>query len=104
MTAHAEVVAIRHAARARGMVDLRGCTVYTNVEPCVLCSYAIRRSLIDRVVIGMPTGALGGVTSRYAILVDPEIQGFGTPPSIVQGVLLDECVALMGSYSQPKQP
>ena len=49
-----------------------------------------RRSSIDRVVIGAPTTALGGVTSRYAILVDSQLQGFGAPPTILRGVLLDE--------------
>ena len=95
VTAHAEVIAIRDAARAKGSVDLHGCTLYTNVEPCVLCSYAIRRSSITRVVIGAPTAALGGVTSSYPILVDPELLGFGAPPIVVQGVLLEECAALM---------
>ena len=95
VTAHAEVNAIRDAARAKGTIDLHGSTLYTNVEPCVLCSYAIRRSSIDRVVIGAPTAALGGVTSRYPILVDPQLQGFGSPPTILRGVLLDECISLM---------
>ena len=98
VTAHAEVMAIRHAARAKGTVDLRGCTLYSNVEPCVLCAYAIRRSSFDRVVIGMPTAALGGVSSRYRILVDAQLPGFGTPPIVVQGVLLDECTALMDKH------
>jgi tRNA(adenine34) deaminase len=97
VTAHAEVNAIRDAARAKSTIDLHGATLYTNVEPCVLCSYAIRRSSIDRVVIGAPTTALGGVTSRYPILVDPHLQGFGAPPTILRGVLLDECVSLMDS-------
>ncbi len=100
VTAHAEVLAIRDAARAQGAVDLRGCTLYTNVEPCVLCSYAIRRSSIDRVVIGAPTAALGGVTSSYPILVDPQLPGFGAPPTVVQGVLLDECAALMDDHAK----
>ena len=94
VTAHAEVVAIRRASRAIGALDLSGCTLYTNVEPCVLCSYAIRRVSIERVVIGAPTGALGGVSSHHPILAEPGLRGFGAPPSIVQGVLLDECTAL----------
>lgn len=98
VTAHAEAIAIRNAARAKGTVDLRGCSLYTNVEPCVLCSYAIRRSSIDRVIIGMPTATLGGVTSNYPILVDPQLQGFGPPPTVLQGVLFDECAALMDNH------
>lgn len=94
VTAHAEVVAIRRASRALGALDLSGCTLYTNVEPCVLCSYAIRRVSIERVVIGAPTGALGGVSSDHPILAESGLRGFGAPPSIVQGVLLGECTAL----------
>ena len=95
VTAHAEVIAIRRASRAVGALDLSGCTLYTNVEPCVLCSYAIRRVSIERVVIGAPAGALGGVSSDHPILTEPGIPGFGAPPSITQGVLLRECTALL---------
>ena len=95
VTAHAEVLAIRTAAQAAGSVDLRRCTLITNVEPCVLCSYAIRRTGIERVVIGAPTEALGGVSSNHPILIEKNIQGFGAPPKITLGVLLEECVALM---------
>ncbi len=95
VTAHAEVVAIRRASRAERVLDLSGCTLYTNVEPCVLCSYAIRRVSIERVVIGAPTGALGGVSSNHPILTEPGIPGFSAPPSITRGVLLRECTALL---------
>ena len=95
VTAHAEVVAIRRASRAEGVLDLSGCTLYTSVEPCVLCSYAIRRVSIERVVIGAPTGSLGGVSSNHPILAEPGIPGFSAPPSIARGVLLRECTALL---------
>jgi len=95
VTAHAEVVAIRRASRSMGTLDLSRCTLYTNVEPCVLCSYAIRRVSIARVVIGAPAGALGGVSSDHPILTEPGIPGFGAPPSFTQGVLLRECTALL---------
>jgi tRNA(adenine34) deaminase len=95
VTAHAEVLAIRKATQEAGSVDLRECTLFTNVEPCVLCSYAIRRTGIERVVIGAPTDALGGVSSKHPILVETDIPGFGSPPKITQGVLLEECLALL---------
>ncbi len=95
VTAHAEVLAIRKAVQATGSVDLHEYTLFTNVEPCILCSYAIRRTGIGRVVIGAPTEALGGVSSNHPILVETDIPGFGAPPKITQGVLLEECVALV---------
>ena len=95
VTAHAEVLAIRRASRTVAALDLGGCTLYTNVEPCIVCSYAIRRVSIERVVIGAPAGALGGVSSHHPILAEAGIPGFGAPPSITQGVLLEECTALL---------
>jgi len=95
VTAHAEVLAIRKATEALGSMDLTGCTLFTNVEPCILCSYAIRRTRIDRVVIGAPTGSLGGGSSEHPILIESDIPGFGDPPEITEGVLLAECLALL---------
>jgi len=98
VTAHAEVLAIRGATRAARSTDLSGCTLYTNVEPCVLCSYAIRKTRIDRVVIGVSTSALGGLSSTYPILSDTEIPSFGAPPAITQGVLASESEDLFRSH------
>jgi tRNA(adenine34) deaminase len=96
-SAHAEVQAIRAACRTLGSADLSGCTLYTTVEPCVLCAYVVRRTGVSRVVYGIPAGQAGGVTSRYAILVDSELARWPAPPEIVAGVLAEECLALMRS-------
>jgi tRNA(adenine34) deaminase len=94
-SAHAEVQAIRAACRTLGSTDLSGCTLYTTVEPCVLCAYVIRRTGIIRVVYGIPAGQAGGVTSRYAILADAELARWPGPPEIISGVLAEECSALL---------
>jgi tRNA(adenine34) deaminase len=94
-SAHAEVQAIRAACRRMGSVDLSGCTLYSTVEPCVLCAYALRRAGISRVVYGVPAGQAGGATSRYAILTDTDLTGWPTPPEIIAGVLAEECAALL---------
>ena len=80
---HAEILAIRHACRALQTLDLSGCTLYTNVEPCWMCSYAIREARVSKVVIGAAVPDIGGVTSRYPILTDPNIDGWSDPPIIV---------------------
>ena len=49
-TAHAEIVAIRIACEKSGTLDLSDCELFTNVEPCVMCSYAIKQTRIGRVV------------------------------------------------------
>ena len=80
---HAELIAIRQACRALGTLDLSGCTLYTNVEPCWMCSFAIRQSGISEVVIGEAVPDIGGATSRYPILSDPDIPGWRPPPNII---------------------
>ena len=91
---HAEVVAVRRACQTLGTLDLTGCVLYTNAEPCFMCSYAIRQTGIGRVVIGAEVPAVGGVTSRYPILVAADIPGWPAPPVISNGVLRDECRAM----------
>jgi tRNA(adenine34) deaminase len=94
-SAHAEVEAIRRACQHLGTLDLRGCSVYSTVEPCVLCGYAIRRVGIARVVYGAPAGEAGACTSSYAILVDRCLDGWPPPPAVMSGVLADECLAAL---------
>ncbi|HXW00196.1 MAG TPA: nucleoside deaminase [Anaerolineae bacterium] len=99
VTWHAEIDAVRKACRALGTLDLKDCTLYTNVEPCVMCSYAIRQTGISQVVIGMETASLGGVSSAYAILSDSTIPGWGSPPVVVTDILKEECLQLRSRYS-----
>ena len=90
-TAHAEIGAIRLACRARGGLDLADCTLYTSCEPCWMCSAAIRRTAIRRVVFALDTATRGGgVTTKFPILADPDIGGFGRPPEIVRGFMAEE--------------
>jgi tRNA(Arg) A34 adenosine deaminase TadA len=94
-SAHAEVIALRAACHHEGTLLLTGCELYTTVEPCVLCSFAIRQTGIVRVVYGIPAGHAGGVTSRYPVLTDGELGGCFPPPEIVAGVLADECLEVL---------
>lgn len=93
--AHAEVLVIRKTCRKRQSSDLSDCTLYTTVEPCVLCSYMIRKTGIARVVYGVPTDQAGGDTSRYAILTDASLAHWPPPPIIIRGVLADGCSAIL---------
>ncbi len=68
-TAHAEIVAMREAARGLGNYRLGGCTLYVTLEPCVMCSGAIFNARIERVVYGAAdpkTGACGSVIDLYS--------------------------------------
>ncbi len=82
VAAHAELSAVRLAFAALETLDLTGCTLYTNVEPCWMCSYAIRESRISQVIIGAAVDSISGVTSRYPILTDGQVDGWSAPPSI----------------------
>jgi tRNA(adenine34) deaminase len=94
-SAHAEVEAVRLACQRLGTLDLRGCSLYSTVEPCVLCGYAIRRTGIAHVIYGVPAGQAGACTSSYAILADPGLDGWPPPPDVTGGVLADECLAAL---------
>ena len=94
-SAHAEVEAIRQACQRLTTLDLRGCSLYSTVEPCVLCGYAIRRAGIAHVVYGVPAGQAGACTSSYAILADPDLEGWPPVPEVTGGVLADECLAAL---------
>ena len=92
-TAHAETVVIRRAAGALGSPELRGCTVYTTLEPCVMCAGALVYARVERVVIGALVPRTGGVRSRARILdlLGPVIH----PVEVVAEVLPGECLALL---------
>ena len=94
-SAHAEVEAIRQACHHLDTLDLRGCSLYSTVEPCVLCGYAIRRTGIAHVVYGVPAGQAGASTSSYAILADRDLEGWPQVPEVTGGVLADECLAAL---------
>ena len=68
---HAEVIAISRAQLVRG-TNLSDCTIYSTVEPCAQCSYAIREARIGRVVYGLRSPLMGG-HSRWNILSDPNL-------------------------------
>src|SRR5262249_9176148 len=53
VTQHAELLAVSEAQKALGRKDLRTCTIYSNVEPCVMCSFPIRETRIGRVVFAI---------------------------------------------------
>jgi tRNA(adenine34) deaminase len=91
---HAELVAVAQAHKLRGGAQLTDCTLYANVEPCPMCSFAIRESGIARVVFSIKSPLMGG-HSRWNILEDttvcshmPEV--FSPAPQVVPGFLAKE--------------
>ncbi len=72
-TAHAEILAIREASRKLNSWRLEGCTLYSTVEPCVMCAGAIIQSRVDRVVYSVPDPKFGGVESIFRVLSDKRV-------------------------------
>lgn len=81
ITRHAEMLAILDAV-SRG-ADLRGATLYSNVEPCILCAYAIRHYRIGFVVFERSAGELGGTNPRFAVLTAEGVGAWGEAPVVV---------------------
>jgi len=86
-SAHAEMEAIKSACQTIGSLDLSEAILYTTVEPCFLCGFAIRTTRISRVVIGTNAGEVGALNSRHSFLADPEISNWGPPPKLLSGML-----------------
>jgi tRNA(adenine34) deaminase len=94
VTRHAEVLALSQAQKAMGREDLRHYTLYTNVEPCAMCSYCIREAWVGRVVYAIASPVMGGL-SKWNILRDVGLsdrvpQVFGAVPEVVSGLMHDE--------------
>ncbi|UGQ08996.1 tRNA adenosine(34) deaminase TadA [Yinghuangia sp. ASG 101] len=94
-TAHAEVVALRDAARAVGAWRLSGCTLVVTLEPCAMCAGAIVLSRVDRVVFGAWDEKAGAAGSLWDILRDRRLNH---RPEVLSGVLEDECGAVLRDF------
>ena len=80
ITRHAEVVAIMNALQ--NTETLNGAILYTNVEPCLLCSYVIRHHKIAEVVFAKYSGELGGTNEHFNLLTSGDFKSWSTPPAI----------------------
>jgi guanine deaminase len=101
-TAHAEIAAIRKACLALGSLDLKGCTLYTSCEPCWMCSTAIRRTGISRVVFALTSVTRsGGYSSDYQILTTPSFNGPGPAPVILTGYMAEESLSVWKAVGWP---
>ena len=72
-TAHAEIVALRDAARRIGNYRLTGSTLYVTLEPCVMCAGAIVHARVARLVFGADDPKAGAVRSVYDVIASPRL-------------------------------
>ena len=94
-TAHAEVVALRDAARRTGNYRLTGATLYVTVEPCLMCAGALVHARIGTLVYGAPEPKAGSVRSVMRALEHPALNH---RVEVVAGVLEADCRTLMQAF------
>lgn len=91
-TYHAEILAINEACLKLNTWHLDDCTLYTTVEPCMMCTGAIKQARISRVVFGTSNDAFGYLSKLNDSKID-----------VVAGVLSDECLSLLSSFFKNKR-
>ncbi|HXZ21137.1 MAG TPA: nucleoside deaminase [Pseudolabrys sp.] len=94
VTRHAELVAISNAQKILGRGQLEDCTLYTIVEPCAMCAFAVREARISRVVFSIGSPIMGGL-SKWNVLRDTELshampEVFGSVPEVIGGLSQSE--------------
>ncbi|MFJ6748119.1 MULTISPECIES: tRNA adenosine(34) deaminase TadA [unclassified Streptomyces] len=94
-TAHAEVLALRAAARAVGEWRLTGCTLVVTLEPCTMCAGALVLSRVDRVVYGARDAKAGAAGSLWDVVRDRRLNH---RPEVITGVLEADCAALLTGF------
>lgn len=99
-TAHAEVLALRDAAKRLGNYRLRGCELYVTLEPCAMCVGAMLHARISRLIYGAPdpkTGACGSVIDLFG---ESRLNHHAT---LTPGVMAEECAALLREFFAAKR-
>lgn len=99
-TAHAEILALREAARGQGSWRLDGCTLTVTLEPCAMCAGAIVLARIERVVFGAPDPKAGFAGSLGDLVRDPRLNH---RVELVGGVMAEECGDLLRTFFRSRR-
>ncbi|MGB9184917.1 MAG: tRNA adenosine(34) deaminase TadA [Solirubrobacteraceae bacterium] len=94
-TAHAEMIALREAARALGSWRVLDSVLYVTLEPCAMCAGAIVLSRVPRVVIGTSDPKAGAAGSVLNVLAEPRLNH---RPQVQSGLLAEDCAELLRSF------
>lgn len=93
--AHAEILALRQAARHLGNHRLTGCTLYATIEPCAMCAGAIIHARIARLVYGAKDPKAGAAGSILDVINHPRLNH---KTEVVSGVLEDRCSEILQDF------
>ncbi|MFZ2648805.1 MAG: tRNA adenosine(34) deaminase TadA [Burkholderiaceae bacterium] len=99
-TAHAEIVALRHAATLLGNYRLPDCELYVTLEPCAMCAMALLHARFGRVVFGArdpKTGAAGSVLNLF------EVKQLNHRTQLIGGVLEAECGQMLSAFFEERR-
>ncbi|MBK9155747.1 MAG: nucleoside deaminase [Chloracidobacterium sp.] len=99
-TAHAEILALRAAAAGLGNYRLTGTTVYTTIEPCVMCAGALVNARVERLVYGAADERFGAAKTLFRLCDDERLNH---RIAITSDVLADECRRLMQDFFKAKR-
>ena len=99
-TAHAEVLALRAAARKLGNYRLTGCRLVVTLEPCPMCAGAAVTARVGEIVYGAEDPKAGAVSTLYRIASDPRLNHRA---AIVPGVLAKECAGLLTAFFRERR-
>jgi tRNA(adenine34) deaminase len=99
-TAHAEMVALRIAARAIGNYRMNGCTLYVTLEPCAMCAGAMIHARLDRLVFAATDPKAGAAGSVLAVLNHPQLNH---QMQIEHGILADEAAELLRGFFRERR-
>jgi tRNA(adenine34) deaminase len=99
-TAHAEMIALREAARAIGSWRVLEAVLYVTLEPCAMCAGAIVLARVPRVVFGATDPKAGAAGSVFDILDEPRLNH---RPQVAAGLLAEESADLLRSFFEPRR-
>ncbi|MBR5561013.1 MAG: nucleoside deaminase [Clostridia bacterium] len=99
-TAHAEVLALRRAAKRLGRRRLDGCTLYVTLEPCPMCAGAIVMAGVDAVYYGAADARAGCAGSVYALPEDP---AFGKKIPCMGGMMAQRCTEILDGFFEERR-
>jgi len=94
-TAHAEIVALRHAGLVLRNYRLNHCTLYTTLEPCAMCAGAILHARISRLVYAAPDPKAGACGSILSVMNHPRLNH---KVEVHSGLLAEECSQLLSNF------
>src|SRR5438874_12081038 len=99
-TAHAEIIALREAARAVGSWRVLDAVMYVTLEPCAMCAGAIVLARLPRVVYGTRDPKAGAAGSVFDVLDVPQLNH---RPQVESGLLAEECADLLRAFFTPRR-